>query len=437
LRRYIAEEVLVGVDLDPCALEVTRLALEMAVGEGDLKLQLRCEDALLAELGEASFDAVVGNPPWGQKGLRIDKRLRERYAQRYRTCRGVYDPFKLFVERSHQLLRRGGRWGLVLPDIVLLKDQQTVRDLILELSALDCIVHAGRIFEGVNLDAALLVGTRRAMDQDESRVSIYHSMPERSDHRPAFSRVQREFREFPGHKFNLYLRGAELSLWRKLREFPTLGERFEMHEGVHSGNCRSKLFVKRRHSRRCKPLIVGGKEVARYRLRWGGRFLDTDPRCVDRGRGDYANLGRAEWHEGVKLVVRRTGDRIVAAVDLDGRYVSNNLFVLVPREVATATDLRACAALLNSTLMTWFFRAEQPRTGRLFAELKLVHLREFPRPTAQVWSEVAAELAGFASELEHESDPRARETLSARIDELVERAFELSPAERKLITISQ
>ncbi|HTM23075.1 MAG TPA: TaqI-like C-terminal specificity domain-containing protein, partial [Kofleriaceae bacterium] len=105
-----------------------------------------------------------------------------------------------------------------------------------------------------------------------------------------------------------------------------------------------------------------------------------DPAAIDRRAGGYANLGRPAWHAAAKLLVRRTGDRVIAAYDGDGRHASNNLFLVLRRPGTSLAELRGLEALLNSRLSTWFFRAIQPRTGRLFAELKIKHLSAFPLP---------------------------------------------------------
>jgi hypothetical protein len=76
------------------------------------------------------FDAVIGNPPWdmmrgdtGAGGTRDDRRRLARQATDFARSSGVYlvesgahtNRYQLFVERSVQLLRPGGRLGLVLP----------------------------------------------------------------------------------------------------------------------------------------------------------------------------------------------------------------------------------------------------------------------------------------------------------------------------------
>lgn len=443
LRRRLCASCLVGVDLDPDALEVTRAALRMAVGgqsQSRLSVALLAGDALLPETDVGPIDAIVGNPPWGQKGLHIGARARVRYKELYATARGVWDPFKFFVERCHQLLRPGGRWGLVLPDIVLLKDLQCVRDVILEGSAIEELAHCGRAFEGANIDAVALCASRvGAPVGKKHKLRVWPQLPaDWRDTIPArHHQVQSVFGELPGHKFNLYLHGAPLDLYRRLRSLSRLGEALEMHEGVHTGNSRAKLFIDTKHNRYCRPLVLGRKELAPYQLKWGGRWLDTDPTLLDRKAGDYANLGRSQWHTRQKIVVRRTGDRVMAAFDPEGVYVSNNMFVLFPSPGHRSSKGRilepALVSLLNSRFMTWYFRAVQPRVGRLFAELKLVHLRDFPMPDATRWRAVEAELAALETRGRHEGSP----AVADEVDRLVESAFEISPQEREVIRLSQ
>jgi hypothetical protein len=164
-----------------------------------------------------------------------------------------------------------------------------------------------------------------------------------------------------------------------LRELPRLGDAFEVHEGVHSGNLRPALFVEQRVDDSCRPLLVRGNELVPYRITWGGRWLRRSACPERRTRDAYANLGRAEWHEQAKLLVRRTGDALCAAVELDGRWASNNYFLIVPRR-ETRWTLDALAAWLNSAALTEHFREVEPRRGRAFAEIKIKHLVDLPLP---------------------------------------------------------
>lgn len=124
----LAAGTLSGVDLDPTAAGLAALALHEACGEGAppiarIEAHLRCGDGL-AEFRAGSFDAVVGNPPWETlQGSRregaaagVDAIGREALRARFGLRgRGKVYTYRLFVARALELLRDGGRLGLIVP----------------------------------------------------------------------------------------------------------------------------------------------------------------------------------------------------------------------------------------------------------------------------------------------------------------------------------
>ena len=91
-------------------------------------------DAAGAPLASQGFDAIVGNPPWdmvrgdsGDDDVRSGRRLEARQLTDYVRESGVYrlgsrvhtNRYQLFVERALQLVKSGGRLGLVLPSGIL------------------------------------------------------------------------------------------------------------------------------------------------------------------------------------------------------------------------------------------------------------------------------------------------------------------------------
>ncbi len=190
---------------------------------------------------------------------------------------------------------------------------------------------------------------------------------------------QADFHRNPRYTFNLFLTPERRRILEALEECPKLRDYFEIHEGVHSGNIRSELFVDEELDESCHPLIFGRDEIAPYRLRWGGKFARLSAVPLKKTKQRYANAGRPEWYEQPKILVRRTGDYVLAAVDENGFYASNNMFLVFPKG-GCRLSLHGLCALLNSRAMTWLFRAIEPRKGRVFAELKIKHLGHFPLP---------------------------------------------------------
>jgi hypothetical protein len=396
LWRRVLGQCIYGVDLDPVAVELARASLWLETpgperGGAPPGRNLVCGDSLecrpdggrgdaLAGLpNDHRFDVVITNPPWGAEFLPEQTAL---YRKHYRTAEeGVVNSYALFLDRSTQLARRGGYIGILLPDIVLLKDYEVVRRFVLDHLRIVEIIDWGRPFADAKLDACSFVCERsdEVPDGEPIRCVTEIASWEEKVFRERYV-THGTFRRNDALKFNLYLDDAlERSLSIVNRGSTPLSDYFKIREGIHSGNIRSKLFVERRTSEVCRPLVLRGAEVLPFFIDWAGRYVVYDPAIVDRTKGEYANLGEQSWFTGPKLLVRRTGDRIIAAVDRAGIYASNNLFVVMPL-VEHGLPLEFFEGFLNSSLATWYFRSIQPRTGRLFSELKIVHLRALRVP---------------------------------------------------------
>ncbi len=450
-RRRILIDTIFGVDADPHAVKLARAALllKMAMGtpEADTDLpdlgnNICCGNSLIGPdfklpaggrfaaachpvdwqatflpfRSDGAFDAVIGNPPWGQKEIDKDTEIKRYLCRRYPSSAGIFDLFRPFVELGVSLTANGGYFGMVLPDIVLLKNYQPTRRLLLDHLTLTAIDWWGKAFPEAVIDTVTIVGVKQpaplrhrvAVTVHDPKRPMRHAIP------------QADFAANPRQVFNLYLTAGQRRVLDRLCDLPRLGEFFEIHEGVHSGNLRAQLFMRTAVDETCRELYFGRDELAPYRLEWKGWHirLGVMPRRKTHQR--YANLGQPQWHEREKVLVRRTGDRVVAAVDRVGRYASNNYFLVFPKKPRDV-DMNGLCALLNSRFMTWYFRTIEPRQGRVFAELKIKHLREFPLPSdGRKLNELGAKRA---------AQPASQSSLDTAIDEWVCARFSVDPME--------
>jgi hypothetical protein len=127
----------------------------------------------------ASFDVIVGNPPWGGvlKGKLsplndAQKRAEYRSVDRYESATGKFDIYVLFVERCIRWLKAGGRYALVVPNTYLDKDfARGLRKLLTESAPPQLIVDFGPygdLFFGAMNTPSVLAGVRgtKAADVD-------------------------------------------------------------------------------------------------------------------------------------------------------------------------------------------------------------------------------------------------------------------------------
>jgi len=403
----ILTENIYGVDLDEQAVEITRLNLLLNALEKRLKFPLLTNikngNSLISGTNEelvkyfgrnledrksfnwkeqypeifkgGGFDVVIGNPPWGAKIEELDKKY---YKNLFQSGTGIIDTFALFIEKSLSLLKENGCLGFVLPDIILLKNYPQIRKLVLDNTSILNTYYTGMAFKDVNLDSVVMIfkKERNKLDRDKNVIDvIVNNESKKID--------QKLFYENKDYKFNLYFDKQNISLKKKLDSSSIkLGELLEIHEGIHSGNIRDKLFIDSSISNDCQKLLFKGTEVNRYLERWSGKYVNYNKEIIKKDKNEYANLGKREYFINRKILVRRTGDRILATIDENNYFASNNFFVLYKKDKKKQVDLnlKYILAILNSKIGTWYFLTIQPRRGKLFAEIKINHLTEIPVP---------------------------------------------------------
>jgi hypothetical protein len=414
-----------GVDIDPIAVEVTKLSLYLKLLENeteesqpsffshkylpDLDKNICCGNSLIesdfyngkqlslfddeamrkinafdwqdsfpAIMKSGGFDCVIGNPPWGQKAAKFSVIEREYFKKKFpHSSVGILDLSRFFIEMSVGLLRSDGVWGQVLPDIILLKNYETTRRFLLDNFVLEVIDHWGKSFQHVNLESCTIIAhkeqkTVKSTAKHKVKIAIHQKDNTVIEHKIS----QSVFSNLRGCKFNLHLTDAAYGIVQKLSVMRKFSDFFDVHEGIHSGNVRGKLFVDGKVNRSCKKLILGREEVQRYFLKWKGQWVHYTKDFFE--RNDYAGLGKREYFETKKLVIRRTGDYVLACLDDVGYYFSNNVFVCIPK--SATINLKVFLVLLNSRLMTWYYQNIQPRVGKMFAEIKINLINEFPIP---------------------------------------------------------
>jgi adenine-specific DNA-methyltransferase len=412
-----------GVDIDPAAIEVSKLSLFLALLEGesqlnlfhekalpDLGSNLRCGNALIDSqfyddeqmflIGDedkyrinafdwekkfpkqmpSGFDAVIGNPPYGYSIAEPEARF---FSSHFRYQDYQMDLYLLFLERYAYLLREGGRLGIItsntwLQSITLRRIRQHLVDdymwdrfLALPDRVFEAIVDTHVIV--LQMDSKkrlrggnLLVDVRRA-----GQVERLHELPQSTIES---SGAPINVVHSTGHQ-SLVKKISALSvpLGRGLRCFNGI-KPFEKGKGVPPQSrevVQQKPFVHEgtRPGSDWSPLLRGSL-IRRYQVLWDGNYWIKYGPWLAAPRDP--EIFSADW----KVMIRQTGDSLICAVVPSGFFARNNLHILVPR--SSVLDVHFIAALLNSKLMDFVYSYVNPEKGEALAEVKKHHVENLP-----------------------------------------------------------
>lgn len=406
-RKRILLAHIYGVDIDYQAVEVTKLSLLLKALEGetkdsvqrlliqkeralpDLANNIKCGNSLIASdfyLGKQrdlfdekealrinafdwkskqgfpkifagdnpGFDAVIGNPPYGaQVGADEVAYLRATY----RTPANSLDTFLLFAERASQLLQQGGFVGLIIPSgWTSTPSARPLRSLFLENFRPRSFVSLPFDVFGAYIDTVIVTAQKHAGNQRDraDRVDLY-VFPQRFK-----IATQDDFAQFhkttgykswitsPDMEFLVTCSDDETALLTKIRKAQHTLEHFvAVKRGIETYNPGPD---KRKFA---SPTLAFTGVLQRYVLEPGEKaFISYDEDIKAQKPWIYFSDERILLRQ---VLSRRL--RIQATYTSDAFLTNQSVqsLLLLPN-VEPKFSLQFLLAVLNSRLLSWFFR---------------------------------------------------------------------------------
>ena len=334
------------------------------------------------------FDIVIGNPPWGAKLEKNEKKNLKRLYPKIDSS--TPNSFAYFVGISHEYSK--GVITLILPDSILIKDFSKTRKLMLPfITEISWYQNTGmpktkKPFLFVEHDVCVIISNK--IKKEESKIILNKFDSKKKSIIPITEIKNKKdfiFSDFD-YAFNLLVNTSDLIILNKLMAFDRLDKETQCHEGIHSGNIRSKLFIQENRNKYCKPLFLGagkgGDEINNYVSNRSGWFVDYREEIIDRGNGEYASLRDERLFKNPKIYISRTGDPFKAFFD-EKSYASNNFFSLQVKDYDKnfPDRLKILIPFITSKVTHYFIRKfAAPRLGNTFVETKIIHLLKIRIP---------------------------------------------------------
>jgi type I restriction-modification system DNA methylase subunit/predicted type IV restriction endonuclease len=488
-----------GVDIDPQAVEVTKLSLLLKVLEGenaetlgktlrmfheralpDLGDNIKCGNSLIGPdfyddkqldlldeeeryrinafdwnaefpdiMNAGGFDAVIGNPPYG--GLFLPETLE--YFKRNYTHQDGDDLYLLFLEKYPDLLGKNSLLGVIVSNTWLQSvTYRRIRKFLTAQFRWVRVLIPRQVFRAV-VDTHVLIFHKT--EEDENLARTFSVDREKSTGIVLSHDLLWESIPKNGDPINVTSNPEIQDLFRKIQSLSVpLSEFCEVYNGIKpfekgkgnppqtSETMREKPFVKEGPypGEDWSPLLRGSL-IQRYQNRWEHNYW------ILYGPWLAAPRNHSIFEAPEMLLVRQTGDAIVATLVEHGFYARDNLHVIIAgRE---GTDLRYVLGIINSRLVDFAYQFMNPERGEALAQVKKRHVELLPMvmPVTAEQSKLQSRMVELvnsmlkihkdfqAAKTDHAKSliQRQIDTTDKRIDQLVYALYGLTEKEVKIV----
>lgn len=449
--RRAAAHCIVGVDVDRRAVAEARAAVERFVGGPvpALRDRLRVGDAL--RVAWEPVDALVANPPYVRQEL---LGARKAALRSFAAYDGVADLYVYFVELAHRIVRRGGRYCVVVPNKWLTAAYgRPLRALLEREASIDGLVDFGRgLFGDADAFPCIVWGT---VGGGGDHVQVGRAGAQ------TVSRALEATNAIPRTRWRWTLDSSrEAALLDRLAELPRLADVVPDRPSrgvvtglnrafVIDGATREQLIARDAGCAAWIRPFTKGRDIRRWRRADADRFIllvdrgTKPPRAIlDHLRayrealepGTGRKPGRYQWYElqdpvvplaksrGPRLLYQDIQTEAQCCLDETGDVVPDTTVWILPSRDPFLL------ALLNSPLYAWYARRRFPPALNGAVRPKLEYMRALP--IARVDRTLRARIeAAVAEQLAGREPTTDREAVLA---ELVADAYALTAAERAL-----
>ncbi|MFN0279882.1 MAG: Eco57I restriction-modification methylase domain-containing protein [Pyrinomonadaceae bacterium] len=399
------------------------------------------------------FDAIIGNPPYSYM---IDEASQKYFDRNYHHQDYQRDLYLLFIERYPYVLKDKGKLGIIVSNTWLQSiTLRKIRSYIANTYEWRRLLYLPtRVFNAI-VDTHVLIFRVRKSDYEPNetfdvdvrrsdRIQLLHSLPK--------AKIPRD-----GSPINIVDSLERQELFRRLRDSnSTLSKVAEIYNGVkpfEKGKgtppqtaeiLKSKPFVAEgdRPGREWSPLLRGAL-IQRYCNLWNRDYW------ILYGPWLAAQRDPAIFAAPEKIMVRQTGDSIIATIVGSGYVARNNLHIVLPKE--NGLKLTFLLGVLNSKLTDFYYSILNPEKGEALAEVKKEHISQLPiseisennadqnamhdlivRSVEHIM-EAKQKLAAAASERDRDFWQNKCDVLEKTIDDAVYKLYGLTDSEIRLV----
>ncbi len=393
-KKRILTNTIHGVDIDPQAVEVTKLSLLLKVLEEesgqlslgferalpDLARNIQCGNSLIGEdyfegrlvvdqderrrvnpfewhaafphvFAQGGFDAVIGNPPYIRPHNIPDEIKKILWAQ-YSTFVAKSDLYSCFMEKGLSLINPHGVFSFIVPITwTSLESFTKIRILLVENSNIIKLTQLPKkVFEDSIVETCIFVISKHIdISKSLNRISVenidslgkIHAVREFGQ-----SDIQKSFK----YNFQLFSHSDVNSIYEKLKTISKpLSNFVKLVYGFKTADDSTFLTKNKKYPE--SRLFIRSKNVKRYKIEKPYEYVWYVPSQMVQ-KNKTARPGEEARFLSQKLIVARMGKSLSASYDSGGLFVKDAMLLLPINENIA---IKYILGILNSKLINYLY----------------------------------------------------------------------------------
>ena len=346
------------------------------------------------------------------------------------------DSYLLFLEKGINLINNSGCLAYIIPNpwLINLKLNKIRKFITDETSILNITHYTKKVFDAT-VDNEVIVLKKSNPINNIVKITIH----ENEFHQINNQIPQKELQILDGGPINIFLDDNDVKILNQIKVGSLLLKDIcRVVVGVKpyqvgKGNPpQTKDIVNKRifdslvkKDKYYKPLIRGS-DIEKYLIKWTGN------RWIKYGEWLAEPRYSANFQAKEKIVIRQTGDSLIAAIDTLQFVCMNNLHIIHSANINF--DLKYILGLINSVVLNYYYQSLNPEVGEALAEVKKENVEKL-----LIWNADKSDQKLIISLVTHiidlkKKDPNAHTLpLEAQIDGLVAHLYGLSEEEFSLV----
>ncbi|ESU19178.1 Type I restriction-modification system methyltransferase subunit [Flavobacterium cauense R2A-7] len=377
--------------------------------------------------GVEKFDVVIGNPPYVQI-KQIDAESKKRFTNSFKFATGRFNLFYLFIEITKKFSKENSITSYIVPDRLLLNTQcADIRKYLLTEQNINEIIAFGElVFESAIVDSIIITYSNSKRNKDFIKALTNCSIeslksPKRTE--IPYSHIDNS----PNNQLDLNYNLEISNLINKIRNNCELyGNICNVKDGIIQSKIPDLLFLKDRKDEFSKKILFG-RDIDSYKINWNNNWVNYNEVAMKSAEalrgGNGLRLRNSSLFENKKILTRQTSDSIIAAYDVDNFYYANTLHGAVIQDVSY--DPLYLLGVLNSKLITFYYRTITAEEGKVFAQVKIELLKLLPIKKTKDQQKIIDIVNALINQIKID-DNNTNDNYIDQIDLLVYKLYELS-----------